>query len=186
LNIEESDLRARLLREWERAPLALPQQSYELAMAAGVLRLAPEGEAATRFNLSYDMRNLAAGLRLDLISPQAPRDWQGPAPSAALIWQERAGGFQRMVDFGPLFAAISARAILRESARIEVLEADIRERAAFSRRIRADEFMRRRAREIGVWQEEQRRREMDAQRQRALTRPPAPGASPDPLASGRY
>jgi uncharacterized protein involved in outer membrane biogenesis len=193
LNIEESDLRARLLRELERAPLALPQQAYELAMAAGVLRLSPENDSATRFSLSYDMRNLAAGLRVELISPHAPRDWQGAAPSAAVIWQERAGGFQRMVDFGPLFATISARAILRESARIEVLEADIRERAAFNRRVRADDFMRRRGREIGLWQEEQRRREVELQRrraeeerQRALTPLPATGASPDPLSSGRY
>jgi hypothetical protein len=74
---------------------------------------------------------------------------------------------QRSVDAGPLLNAISSRAIAREAARVEALEADIRERAYFNRRAKALEFIRRRDRELGIYAEEQRRAEVEEARRKA-------------------
>ena len=62
--------------------------------------------------------------------------------------------------------SLSARAIARESARLEALEADIRERAAFARRQKAFEFMRVRDREIAAYDSDQARLAQEAEKRR--------------------
>ncbi|MDB5534185.1 MAG: hypothetical protein JWO28_2500, partial [Hyphomicrobiales bacterium] len=63
----------------------------------------------------------------------------------------------RTLEIAGLVNGLSARAIEREAARVAALEADIRERAAFNRRLRAQEFLRRRDAEIAAYQAEQAR-----------------------------
>jgi hypothetical protein len=165
VNIEETEMRGRLLREFEAAPLLILSKSFDASMAAGVVRLASDD--GVRVEMSYDMRQPAATVRVDLTAPRTPKDWVGAAPVATLIWQGKPDAMQRSVDAGPLFNAISARAIAREAARVEALEADIRERAYFNRRSKAFEFIRRRDRELGIYLDEQRRIEAEAARRLA-------------------
>ena len=62
-----------------------------------------------------------------------------------------------MIDASALSSALTARALVREGARIAALEADIRERAAFNRRLKAQEWLRQRAAEIDAFHREQAR-----------------------------
>ncbi|MDB5651772.1 MAG: AsmA family protein, partial [Hyphomicrobiales bacterium] len=171
LNIDEGEIQGRLAREFDKAGLALGDRAFDVAMATGVLRLEPQNNAGRGpFTLAFDLRNLSIEARLALAAPALPRDWAGPPPAATLIWQGKSGNLQRRVEAGPLLNAISARAIAREAARVDALEADIRERAAFNRRLKAQEFVRRRERELDDFLEQQRR----ADAQRLADEPPRP------------
>jgi hypothetical protein len=165
VNIEETEMRGRLLREFEAAPFLIPRKSFDASMAAGVVRLA--SDEAPRVEMSYDLRQPGETVRVELTAPRTPKDWSGAAPLATLVWQGRPGAMQRSVDAGPLLNAISTRAIAREAARVEALEADIRERAYFNRRAKAFEFIRRRDREVAIWLDEQRRAEAEDARRKA-------------------
>ena len=134
-------------------------------MAAGVVRLA--SDSGPRVEMSYDLRQPGETVRVELTAPRTPKDWSGAAPVATLIWQGRPGAMQRSVEAGPLLNAISTRAIAREAARVEALEADIRERAYFNRRAKAFEFIRRRDRELEIYFDERRRAEAEEARRRA-------------------
>lgn len=162
VNIDETEMRARLAREMEAAPLTIPRVPLDMSIAAGVARLASPGDARPRVEIAYDMRQLKAEARVALAAPAAPKDWSGALPAATVVWQGRLGAMQRSVEAAPLLNAISARAIAREAARVEALEADIRERAYFNRRQKAFEFMRQREREVAAFEEEQRRAQAEA------------------------
>lgn len=165
VGIDETEMRSRLLREFEAAALRIDRKSFDAALAAGVVRLASDEKP--RIELSYDLRQPAASARVSVTAPRMPKDWSGALPEAHMTWQGRPGAMQRSVDAGPLLNAISARAIAREAARVEALEADIRERAYFNRRAKAFEFMRRREREVAAYLEEQRRAEAEEARRKA-------------------
>ena len=156
VNVDERDLRNGLLREFERASFTSDKRLFTLNGVGGVLRLQSDEEP--RVSLSFDLRQWMQEARVTLTSPTRPRDWVGDAPAATLIWQGRSGAMQRNVEAAPLFNAISARAIIRETARAEALDEDIRERAAIQRRAKAMEFLRRREREIFLFQQEERKR----------------------------
>ena len=156
VNVDERDLRTALLREVERAPFVGGKRELLLNGAGGVLRFQSFDEP--RLSLSFDARQWTQEARVTLASPTRPRDWTGEAPAATLIWQGRAGAMQRTVDAALLFNAISTRAIIRETARAEALDEDIRERASIQRRVKALEFLRRREKEIVLFQQEERRR----------------------------
>lgn len=181
VNIDENEMRSRLLREFEAAPFQIDGKTFDASIAAGVVRLA--SDEIPRVELSYDLRQPGASARVTLTAPRTPKDWTGPVPGATLIWQGRPGAMQRNADAGPLFNAISARAIAREAARVEALEADIRERAYFNRRAKAFEFIRRRDREVAAYldekhraEAEEARRKADEEKQRETARLPADSA----------
>ena len=63
-----------------------------------------------------------------------PKDWVGAPPSLAVVWKGPPAAPTRDLDAGMFVAALTARALEREQARIAAFEADARERAAFNRR----------------------------------------------------
>ncbi|MDB5595996.1 MAG: hypothetical protein JWM36_2957 [Hyphomicrobiales bacterium] len=177
LNFDEAEIQSRLAREFDRDSLALGDRPFDASMAAGVLRLAPQSGngAPAQFSLAFDVRNMNVDARLALTSPVLPKDWTETPPAATLVWQGRIGGLQRKVEAGPLVNAISARAIAREAARVDALEFDIRERAAFNRRLKAQDFLRRREREVSDFLEQQRaaaEQQRKADEQRAIEEEP--------------
>jgi septal ring factor EnvC (AmiA/AmiB activator) len=94
--------------------------------------------------------------------------WSGPPPSAAVTLDNALDAPKRQIDVSALSAALAAQAIARESDRISTLEADIRERAFFNRRLKGERFMNRRQREIEDWETEQARLKGQADRLRSL------------------
>jgi hypothetical protein len=157
--ISENDFVGALRRELDRAPQQFGERSFDLNMAAGVLRVA----SAAGQTLSLDLRTISAEARTMLTADPLPKDWTGPAPQLTII--DRDG--VRELDAGAFINTLAARAITKEAARIEALEGDIRERAAFARRRRGFEFLRQREREIVAYDAEQARLAVEAARRAA-------------------
>ena len=128
----------------------------ELSLSNGRLALASvssrAGLTSARLSGAFDLRSGALDVREKLIAPP-PADWSGQAPSVDIAWSGAAQAPVRSLQANSLVAALADRAIARETARNAALEADIRERAFFNRRLKSDRRL-----------ESDRRGEADAQR----------------------
>ena len=79
----------------------------------------------------------------------------------AALWRGPLAAPLRDLDAGSFINGLAVRAIARESARIEALEADMRERALFARRKRGLDFLHEREREVAAYLAEQAQRERE-------------------------
>ncbi|SEB48348.1 AsmA-like C-terminal region [Beijerinckia sp. 28-YEA-48] len=162
LAVEPTKVEAQMQKALAAGPLALDKVSLDATIAGGVLRLqspvfaTPAGPRG-QIGASFDLRTFGAEATLDLASMKPPKDWSGDAPRARLVRREMDGRVERTLEIAPLANGLSGRAIEREAARAAALEADIRERAMFNRRLRAQEFLKRREAEIAAWKLEQAR-----------------------------
>jgi hypothetical protein len=148
--------------ELNKAPLPIPNGTTPVALTSGTLKFGPlaiprpRGEAI--LGASLDLRRLALETRLALASTAADlKFWSGPPPSATIMVDDALDAQKRRLDVSALSAGLATQAIARESERIAALEADIRERAFFNRRLKGERFMDRRAAEIEDWRVEQAR-----------------------------
>jgi hypothetical protein len=167
--LDETNIAFAFGNELNRAPLAIPDGSAPLSLSAGVAKIGPikiaEGRADGALSADLDLRALAAEARLTLNSSASElKFWSGPPPSAAVTVDNALEAPKRQVDVSILSAALAAQAIARETDRISIMEADIRERAFFNRRLRGERFMDRRRQEIEDWQVEQERLKGQADR----------------------
>ncbi len=107
-----------------------------------MIRLAPvtdeTDEARLTLTGSHDLRANRFELRANLALKASPNGWGAGAPQAATLWRGAPRALERSYDAAALTNAISQRALQREIERVEMLEADIRERAMFNRRLRAE------------------------------------------------
>jgi hypothetical protein len=171
--LDETNIAFAFGNELNRAPLAIPDGSAPLSLSAGVMKIGPikipggQGDEALSANL--DLRTLTTQARFTLTSPASDlKFWSGPPPSAAVTVDNALEAPKRQIDVSALSAALAAQAIARESDRISTMEADIRERAFFNRRLKGERFMDRRRQEIQDWEVEQARLKGQADRLRAL------------------
>jgi DNA polymerase III gamma/tau subunit len=160
--LDETNIAFAFGNELSRAPLPIPDGSTPIALSAGVMKVGPiriagrRGEGALSADL--DLRKLAAETRLTLTSSASDlKFWSGPPPSATVVVDNVLEAPKRQLDVSSLSAGLAAQAIARETDRIAALEADIRERAYFNRRLKGERFMDRRQQEIEDWQNEQTR-----------------------------
>ncbi|MBX9757129.1 MAG: AsmA family protein [Beijerinckiaceae bacterium] len=169
---DERAIGAALQRALDRAPMrAARAAEFDLLAAGGVLRLQPVKMDAlvadAVLGASFDLRTLSSEQVLDIISRHAPPNWTGASPRVRIVWSGPLDKASRAIDAASLVNGLSARAIVRESARIDAFEADIRERSMFNRRLRADEWRRQREVEIRAFLAEQEKLEkarLDAER----------------------
>jgi septal ring factor EnvC (AmiA/AmiB activator) len=117
--------------------------------------------------LAYDFKTGAAESRARLVASPLPKNWDGPAPSLSVAWKGQVDSPARDIDAGSYYAALTALAVAREQARIEAFEADVRERQAFSRRLKGLEFLRRRDDEIAAFEAERERLAREEERRKA-------------------
>ncbi len=165
------------------------------AMTGGVVRVGPLAVAAKAGRASagadFDLRSQTLTIRATLAEPDGGKFWSGPPPSVAVAVAGSLDAPTRRIDAAAFTAGLAAQTIARESDRIAGLEADIRERAFFNRRLKAEQFMRQREAELAAYEADQARikSEQDRQRvedelmrasdERAKTPAPAtPGAAP--------
>ncbi|MFV0280256.1 MAG: AsmA-like C-terminal region-containing protein, partial [Rhodoblastus sp.] len=188
----------------------------EATVAAGKLTLSPAearaGQADVSLSGALDLHTGAMEAR-ETLSLATPENWSA-RPRVTLEWNGGAQGFSRTIHAQALIAALAERAIAREKERNAALEADIRERAMFNRRLRMD---RRNAEERRALEDAKRlmnrpavretpparnrpapargepaRDENAAGRNARPRRPPAafapaaPQTAPDPSTAGRY
>lgn len=164
-----------LAREFDRAALSLGEAEFDALVAGGVARLQvariPAPHADLTLGGAFDLRSGALEQSLDIQSRSPPARWSGEPPRARIVWSGPVEKPLRAVEAAPLVNALSARAIARETVRIEALEADIRERSFFNRRLRADQWSRQREREIAAHVAERERQErIERERQERLER----------------
>jgi hypothetical protein len=162
LGVEQSKIAAALQSELAVGDFKSGSVTLEGSIASGALRLQSEpfavwNDVQAQLGMSLDLRSFAAESGLDLTSLRPPKDWSGPLPRLRVVWRQADGKTDRTLEIASLVNGLSARAIEREASRVAALEADIRERAAFNRRLRAQEFLRRRDAEIAAYQAEQAR-----------------------------
>jgi uncharacterized protein involved in outer membrane biogenesis len=172
-SLDETNIAFALGAELNRAPLAIPDGSAPVALSAGVMKIGPitipEGRSEGTLRADLDLRRLAADTRLALVSPTSDlKFWSGPPPSATVTAENALDAPKRQIEASTLSAALAAQAIARETDRIATMEADIRERAFFNRRLKGERFMDRRRQEIEDWQVEQARLKGQAERLRDL------------------
>ncbi|MFN3892250.1 MAG: AsmA family protein [Beijerinckiaceae bacterium] len=160
---DERTIVAALQKAFARAPLRAGDINLDILAASGVLRFQPVkiGAPGAEASLSgaFDLRTLGAEQTLEIVSRTTPPKWTDPNPRVRMAWSGPVNKATRSIDAASLVNGLSARAIQRESARIEALEADIRERAMFNRRLRTDEWRRQREAEIRAFLLEQERLE---------------------------
>ena len=159
--------------ELNRAPLVVPDGSAPIALNAGVMKVGPiriPGRSDDdALSADLDLRKFAAGTRLALVSSaSALKFWSGPPPSATVVVDNILEAPKRQLDVSSLSAALAAQAIARETDRIATMEADIRERAFFNRRLKGERFMDRRRQEIEDFEVEQARLKGLAEHLRAM------------------
>ena len=132
------DVAAALKSELKRADFKVKSAAFEIAVAAGVLHLAPTAgaEAADAgLSASFDLRRSTFAQRLSLALNPPPKDFSEAAPQITLLFQGPFSSPSVQIDAAALTNALAARAILRESARIDSYEFDIHERAFFYQRL---------------------------------------------------
>lgn len=155
----------------DRLGAALDQGAWQLGdvtlgftLAGGIARLSPfaieRRDLRVEASGLVDLRALNADLRLSLrpLGPM-PKGWTQAAPPLGIAWRGPLSGLRREADVSAFSNAVAARALAREIERVEAFEADARERAMHSRRLRAEREMRENERKLGEFlkAEEERR-----------------------------
>ena len=171
--LDETNIAFAFGNELNRAPLAIPDGSAPLSLSAGVAKIGPikipEGQGDEALSADLDLRTLTTQARFTLTSSASDlKFWSGPPPSAGVTVDNALEAPKRQIDVSSLSAALAAQAIARETDRISTMEADIRERAFFNRRLKGERLMDRRQQEIQDWEVEQARLKGQAERLRSL------------------
>ena len=160
--LDETNIAYDLDNELNRAPLPIPDGSTPVTANAGVVKFGPlritlpRGAASVTARL--DLREFGVDTQLELTSSGSDlKFWTGPPPSAAVEVEDALQAQKRRIDVSSLSAGLATQAIARASDRIAAMEADVRERAFFNRRLKGERFMDQRQREIEEWRVEQER-----------------------------
>jgi hypothetical protein len=171
--LDETNIAFAFSNELNRAPLAIADGSAPLSLSAGVAKIGPlkipQAQGDEALNADFDLRTLTTQARFTLTSSASDlKFWSGPPPSAGVTVDNALEAPKRQIDVSSISAALAAQAIARETDRISTLEADIRERAFFNRRLKGERLMDRRQQEIQDWEVEQARMKGQAERLRSL------------------
>jgi uncharacterized protein involved in outer membrane biogenesis len=186
---DEGILTRALAQALDTGQLTYDERRLGVALATGVLRFDPlatdDGPLHAQTKTSIDLRNGSLDQRTSLTLDQPLRDWSGPAPSINIVSKGPLMAPFRTIDVASLINGLAARAIARESERINILDADIRERAFFNRRLKAADYQRQREQDLNRFAEEEKRRQAEEDRRRAqdaairaANQPPRPLAAP--------
>jgi AsmA family/AsmA-like C-terminal region len=171
--LDETNIAFAFSNELNRAPLAIPDGSAPLSLSAGIMKIGPiqmpEGQGGEALSADLDLRTLTTQARFTLTASASDlKFWSGSPPSAAVTIDNALEAPKRQIDISALSAALAAQAIARETDRISTMEADIRERAFFNRRLKGERLMDRRQQDIQDWEVEQARLKGQADRLRTL------------------
>jgi hypothetical protein len=203
--IDATNIEHALSIEFDKQSLALPDGPTPLSLSTGVLRAGPiaipPAPDKAFVSGSYDLRSGEFRANASFASSKVGKFWNAPTPAISVTISGPPDAPQRHIDAAALVAGLSAQAIAREADRIAALEEDLRERAAFNRRLKAEAFMDRRAAEIAAFEADAVRKKYEADRARvaevlrkaweekraaeaaaqaAAAKPPAPVATPSP------
>ena len=168
--IDETNIDHALDLEFSKQPLRIPDADAPASLTAGILRFGPfetrdPGNQA-KLDVSFDVRSFVLEIRAAFTELQTTKFWSGTPPTVAVVLKGPVDAPVRRIDSSLFVAGLSAQAIARETDRIAALESDIRERAFFNRRLKADQFLRRRELELEAYALEKARQKWDDDRRR--------------------
>lgn len=165
---DESNVEHWLAGEFDKQALALPDGETPSSIGAGVLHAGPldiaEPGGRTTISSDFDLRSLDFAMRAQFVEANGGKFWTGSPPSTVVTVQNGFATPTRKIEATLLTAGLATQALAREVDRVANLEADLRERAYFNRRLRAERFLREREAEIAAYNEEQSRLNVEAQR----------------------
>ena len=137
----DADAVARAYGDATKTPFEAGTRRFDLALAGGVVSFASTAGDPPPSNVvdaTLDLRLPSLTTRVTETLEALPKGWSGPAPSLVVAWSGPPRSPQRSVDVSAFINAVAARALARESARIEAYELDVRERALFNTRLTAE------------------------------------------------
>jgi hypothetical protein len=145
LGIDEAEIDRVLLAEFSKQPLSLESAAFDAGLAAGVLRLSQK-DAGTRLepgvsenlDAALDLRDMTLDQENVLSLVSLPKNWNGAPPQVTLTWSGNISNPVQTLDSAAFVNALAARAIARESARIEAQEFDVHEHAFFVSRLESE------------------------------------------------
>ena len=148
--------------ELDKAPLPLAGREGPLALSSGSLHFGPlsEAEGAAAVSGAFDLTHLSLAIETTETYAKVGRYWSGAAPQIEIDERGVFAGAVAQVDAAFLAAGLAAESIARETDRIANFEADVRERAMFNRKRKAQAFLDRRQAEIAAYFDEQERRKL--------------------------
>ena len=169
-DIEQIDLPRLLARELDRRALQIADASAPATITAGVVHAGPfealRSTGDARAQIGFDLRTLNLDVQVAASERQAPKFWNGSPPAMSVAVRGPLDALTREVDAASLANGLESQAIARESARIADMEADIRERAAFNRVLKASRYMRQRELDLEAYAADQARLKSEADRRR--------------------
>ncbi len=164
LQVSEGNVNAAMARELAQTETRLDSAAINLAIAGGRVMVSLRGAGdAFAISGSIDLRSLTLDAQMKLSAP-APDGWTSSPPEAEIRWRGPVLAPKRSLNIAGLLNSLGARAIEREAARIEMLDFDARERAAFNRQNRMREFLQQREMEIAAYHAEQARKVAEEKR----------------------
>ena len=137
LSIDETEIDRTLSAAFDQHALSVASATFDAGLAAGVLRLTGKGATQATGNsgvtqqtqASLDLRTFAFDQSSVLTLTALPRNWNDVPPQVALEWTGPLESPVRNIDATSFVNALAARAIARETARIEAQEFDVHEHA---------------------------------------------------------
>ncbi len=215
--IDATNIAHQFSQELDKQALTLPDGAVAATLASGVARFGPVETTSPGGHIlasgEFDLRTFELAVRAVFEQASGGKFWSGAPPQAAATLAGPLDAPVRREDVSSLAAGLAAQAIARESERIAALEADMRERAFFNRRMKAGRYQARRAAEIAAFEAHQAEFQFEAERARvesallkayeeerkaavptppdAPPRPPEPAPTPkssaaDPAVNGVY
>jgi AsmA family len=167
LGIDEAEIDRVLLAEFAKQPLSLGDAKFDAGLAAGVLRLSQKGATTIPSGViedlgaAVDLHDLTLAQTSALSLAAVPKHWNGALPQVELSWNGDIANPTQSLDAASFVNALAARAIARQSARIQAQEFDVHEHAFFLSRLQSE-----RRREAGRLKAEE-----DARRAAELVEP---------------
>lgn len=149
-NADETRFNSALMQELSLAPYHADYQEYVARLGEGRLRVL-SATGALSSELTYDLTSRALDIRLPLSSLTKPRDWVGSSPFIISQWSGTPDHLTRHIDASALRATMAGLLVGRETARIDVMDFDLRERAFFERRLNGLRFLHQRQKEIAAF-----------------------------------
>ena len=141
----DADTVARAFADAAVAPLEAGTRRFDLSLAGGTLAFAPKPSSepetppvASEIDGTLDLRRPSLALRAKETLLTLPDGWSGAVPSVVVAWTGPMRAPERAIDVNAFINAVAARALARETARIEAYEQDIRERALFNARLQSE------------------------------------------------
>jgi hypothetical protein len=171
IGIDETNVGYNLGLELDRAGLPLPDGAASATLSAGVIHVGPlaisrAGGSAT-MSAAFDLRAQSLALDVAFAEARGGKFWVGAPPAVDVSLTGALAAPARRIDASPLAAGLAAQAIGRDTDRISALDADIRERAWFNRRLKAERYMRQREAELAAFAAEQARQKAEDDRRKA-------------------